>query len=333
MLNSILLMRGIFLLAIIQMFAYNFYKFSIIKNSEIYLIDISCRTIKMYNKSSIYIVILIQQKHSPRTSFLLKAWGNEFSQIEDSTFSIYTSIREDRSFIDPNLETKYNFHFVQVPQEDIPSYQSFVYLDYKSAREFYENTTHYWYLRTSYDALIHIPNLYKLLNYLNSKYDAKKDVVFKGHHCSTFVHGGSGWLMSRACVKKYLDLENYCMEKYKKNIAADDVNINYFIEKMRFTPEDIHTPTFVGWPVKTFSYDLLINSSFDYSVIKQPCNTKLQICRVNEIVSWHNRQKIDYVNTIGKKIINEAPDDLGLHFYPHVGGEFCRLQKKFTAYI
>lgn len=288
---------------------------------------------RVFNKLSVYIVILIQQRNSPRTPFLLKSWGDEFSQIQDATFTIYSSIRENRSFIDPNFEKKYNFHFVQVPQETISPYRSFVYLDYKSAHEFYENTTHNWYLRTSYDALIHIPNLYKLINYLDSKYDPRKDIIMKGHNCHTFVHGGSGWLMSRACVKKYLELENYCMEKYKKDFPADDVNINYFLKKANISFNDVHTPTFVGWPVKKEYYDLLINSSFDYSVIKQPCKMNLQPCRVNEIVSWHNRQKIDYVNTIGKKIINEAPDDFGLHFYRHIGGEFCRLKKPLTAYV
>lgn len=286
----------------------------------------------VFVKPTIYIVILIQMRHSPRTPFLLKAWGDEFSKIKGATFSIYTSIRESWSFIDPEIKTKYNFRFVKVPNEKIAVYQSFVYLDYQSAREFYYNTTHEWYLRTSYDALIHIKNLYKYLEYLNKKYNPRKDVVFKGHHCQTFVHGGSGWLMSRACVKKYLELENYCMDEYKKKISADDVNINHFIFKMNFTKKQIHTPTFVGWPVKNYHWQLLVNSSFNFSVIQQPCSKKLQIARVNEIVSWHNRQKIDYVNTIGKKVINEAPDDIGLHYYPHVGGEFCRLKKTFTAY-
>ena len=226
-----------------------------------------------------------------------------------------------------NGSKKY-WKIIKINKTTSASYRNAFYLNFASAHDFYENTSFKWYLRTTYDSFIHLPHLYHYIKELNEKYNPFEDIVMKGDHIRYFIHGGPGWIMSRAAVKEYLNMEEDMTRSYENTYSGDDVNIMMFSRKFNLSYEDIHTPEFSGWPVLDSSYQSLISSKFNYSVIKNTCNRNLQPAKVNTIIIWHNGRKKDYVNTIGKKIIDEAPDYLGLHYHQHIGGEFCIFQKK-----
>lgn len=270
--------------------------------------------------SNLYISVLIVRPHSKRINSLLKAWGNEFASQSGNVFKIFTSFNE-------SINSKY-INIVSNKSTRRFLFRLVFYLNFASARDFYDNTSLKWYLRTTYDCYIHLSNLYRYIQKLNGEYNPNKDIVMKGDHNKYFIHGGPGWIMSRAAVKEYLNFENEMTVSYLKNSQGDDVNIMLFARKYNLTYSDIYSPEFSGWPVKDESYGQLIRSNFSYSNITLPCRKDLSPKKVNSLVIWHNGCKHDYVNSIGKRIINEAPDFLGLHYFRHIGGEFCRLEEK-----
>lgn len=272
-------------------------------------------------KLDLYIAVICILPKSPRVMSLLKSWGYEFSKLQGITFKIFTPYEESDEQLFPS---KYK---VYVKTKFLGLlYRYAFYTSYASAHDYYENTTHKWYFRTTYDTFTHIGNLRKFIQKLNSKYNPDKDIVIKADHNKKFLHGGPGWVMSRAAVKYYLELEKEITKEYEKEGCGDDVNIMHFINKTNLTFYDIHTQEFAGWPVYDNSYESLIMSKFNYSNITTYCRNDLHISRVNDIVNWHNGRKKDYVNTIGKRIINNAPNYIGIHFYPFGGGEFCRIR-------
>lgn len=261
---------------------------------------------------------MIVSAFSPRIPFLLNAWGYEFSSKPENVFRFFTPFGENTSSI--------LFKQVEIKSDKkMSNYRLMIYSNFASARDFYENTTLNWYLRTTYDCYIHLPNLYRFIQKLNRQYEPTKDIVFKGDHTGLFIHGGPGWIMSRAAVYEYLKMENEMLSEYDKNWFGDDVNILMFPKKFNLTYSDIYTPEFVGWPVQDSSYQSLIQSNFNYKNVTTVCLSNKQPAKVKSIVIWHNGRRYDYVNTIGKKIINEAPEYLGLHFFSQNGGEFCRF--------
>lgn len=268
---------------------------------------------------NLFISVIVVSPNSKRVPSLLDAWGYEFSNKSANTLKIFTP------FIEQTNSTYWIY--VNVEDKNAASFRKIFYCNFASARYFYQNTTFKWYLRTTYDCFIHLPNLYSFIHKLNSQYNPMKDIVFKGDHIGDFIHGGPGWIMSRAAVYEYLKMEDEMKIEYNKSWHGDDVNIMLFPKKLNLTFQDVYVPEFAGWPVKDSSYSSLIQSNFNYSNISTICQRKFQPTKVNSIVIWHNGRAYDYVNTIGKKIIDEAPDFVGLHFFRHLGGEFCRLEK------
>lgn len=269
---------------------------------------------------NLYIGVLVVRPSTVRISSLLKAWGYEFASKPGNEFKIFTPFNENKNstyWKHVNLSSK--------KDKKMSSFRLMFYSNFASARDFYENTTLNWYLRTTYDCFIHLPHLYHFIHELNTQYDPTKDIVFKGDHTGRFIHGGPGWIMSRAAVYQYLKMEEEMETEFLKNGFGDDVNIMMFPQKFNLTFNEVYTPEFVGWPVRDSSYSSLIESNFTYSNVSSACGKNMFPVKVNSIIIWHNGCVNDYVNTIGKKIINEAPDFLGLHFFRGDGGEFCRF--------
>lgn len=266
---------------------------------------------------NLYISVIVVSPNSKRVPSLLNAWGYEFISKRKNMFKIFSPFNDDSN-------STY-WKFVNISDKNIAYYKLAFYCNFESAHDFYENTDLKWYLRTTYDCFIHLQNLYGFIQKLNDQYDPTQDIVFKGDYTGSFIHGGPGWIMSRAAVHEYLKMEDEMTIEYKKYFYGDDVNILMFTEKFNLTFDHIYAPEFVGWPVKDSSYNSLIESNFTFSNISKACNKDLQPTKVNSIVIWHNGRNIDYVNAIGKRIINEAPGFLGLHFIVNEGGEFCRL--------
>jgi hypothetical protein len=69
-----------------------------------------------------------------------------------------------------------------------------------------------WLFRAEDDCFINTTLLYQYIMHLNSIYQPHEHIVFRAHanperFVNWYIHGGSGWLMSRACVDLHVKLE------------------------------------------------------------------------------------------------------------------------------
>ena len=188
------------------------------------------------------------------------------------------------------------------------------YANFIAAKKFLEDEYAMWFLRTTYDVYISWKNLWRLFSELDSKYDAAKDKVFVGQVIAgmRYIHGGPGWIMSRAAVEEYVRDETRLTVIYNKKRVGDDVNIVQFVKRLNLTAADVHTSQFVGPPLHGELWPSLIEQNFNFSSVgKCPEKTnKFELARVNRIALLHNGHKMNYVAAYGKQLIETAPPNL-----------------------
>ena len=118
---------------------------------------------------------------------------------------------------------------------------------YIGAKYFYEKTNHDWYWTATDDLYIDIPKLHNLMKYLESNFDSRNDIVFKGHTIYNmgiyYLQGGVGYILSRKAVKKFLEFGI----DFIKNINTYDDCATYDIRKMfNLTIEEMSTHYLYG---------------------------------------------------------------------------------------
>ena len=118
---------------------------------------------------------------------------------------------------------------------------------YIGAKYFYENTDYDWYWSATDDVYIDIQSLDNFLDYLTSRYDPRKDVVFKSHliyHLNLyFPQGGSGYIFSRKAVEKFLE---FGLDFVKQIITCDDCEFWRMRYLMNLTIKEMSTQYIFG---------------------------------------------------------------------------------------
>jgi hypothetical protein len=144
------------------------------------------------------LVLIINMDNLSRIRNLENVWGRDFRRLSPSSF--YT-VGTSRRVSDLPIHIVSSRRAGQVIQELLYTFED--HLTY-----FLTNTTFKWFIRTTEDAFVHLKRLPQMLRDLEQQFDPLKDFVFKGQSVSLdttviFVHGGSGWIMSRAACEFY----------------------------------------------------------------------------------------------------------------------------------
>lgn len=112
------------------------------------------------------------------------------------------------------------------------------------AKYFYEKTNYDWYWSATDDLYIDIPNLHRLMESLESKYNPRKDIVYKAHTIYNkgvyYPQGGTGYIFSRKAVGEFLKFgldfvknitkwDDYEFWRLRKifNLSIKDVSTHY----------------------------------------------------------------------------------------------------------
>lgn len=200
-----------------------------------------------------------------------------------------------------------------------PEWRSAFHLNFISANEFYERTNYDWYVRTTYDVYIHALNFAKMMKRLWAKHDPQKDPVFIGQmmtdnkNIAKYIHGGTGWIMSREAVRRYLNEEEYMQAEYLKSAHGDDVGIVKMLQVLNKTHQECHTTQFVGPPLPSDAWEKLLASkatNWDFLRECAPSSWRNFPVPVKNIAFIHNGNKRNYVSAIGKDLIENAPSDV-----------------------
>jgi hypothetical protein len=208
-------------------------------------------------------------------------------------------------------------------------WRSVFHLSYAAAYHFLEKTRLPWFVRTSYDVWCHFGNLRRPLDNVSSNYDPVRQVVikgeaFRGNGTYTWIHGGPGWIMSRAAVKKFVEKEQWMRQLDKRRIVGDDVTIADFARSLNLTFDDVFSGAFFGGPLIIEQF-LFLNKSFAMADIKMNCPSHgawHPIIPAKDVAFYHNGHKINWVNQFGDRLVDEAPPDLLIEGWPG-GGKFC----------
>ena len=203
------------------------------------------------------------------------------------------------------------------PPKESTSKNALLFAFKAGMEDFIENTSLRWFARVVDDEYVDIPNLAKLINEYESKFNPLKDTIIKGHLCNYFLHGGSGWLLSRKTVQRLLKVWNSIKIDYSK--SDDHFAMNYFL-KLGVIPKYMSSSSFLGSYMETNPYDLMLNKWAN--ITKCPKNTTT--IKMSDVAFWHSSQKDLGVLTHGYELLRTMPD--------FVYGEFSSGPVNFCKY-
>lgn len=172
-----------------------------------------------------------------------------------------------------------------------------------------------WYFRAIDDTYISPESLIRRVQKLNTFVDPKQHIVVKGlvnpRHRARRIHGGSGWMLSRAAM------EFLAKEELKLDIYAhlglfniDDTTFTLILWQMFEKYEYWADPLFVSCePVKDSTFSVikeLLNTNFSGSV--PICYPRADIAPLNRMVSFHTANQDPYISLANAAA--KAPDDI-----------------------
>ncbi|EAY15202.1 hypothetical protein TVAG_201960 [Trichomonas vaginalis G3] len=258
-------------------------------------------------------------------------WARDFAKM------FKNSMLRVGSALDLDVELDYQYN---IPWNgSIIHFQNFLHMFIQSLYDFYYSTDLDWYARTTDDCLVDIRKLPQMMSELESEYDPRKDIVVKGHLIQSpvivkgrnfaYLHGGSGWIMSRAAVHEFLLHEKeYVDEYYSEYAKGDDVITFQMMNKMHLKPNQINSYRFLGPPLLDESVDNLeykwyenIKVCSDHSLSYLNPNTYLK-----DVVFWHAGRNDMVTTRKGFRYLSEIPSELKVQFAKEKG-TICFLQQ------
>ena len=188
----------------------------------------------------------------------------------------------------------------------------------KTMKDFIRNTDLEWYVRTTDDVYIDMQNFAKMMRDLTAQYNPLEDSVVKGHRCVFYLHGGSGWIMSRKAVENAL--------KSLKIIAlnsesGDDVIAGELFNKMKQT--HTHSTAFLGSPIHPDFDEFVYNKNWDD--LKVDCSKQENmLSRIQDVAVWHAGTKSMHIVTNGYQVLRSVPPNIYGFVYKDGQMGFCK---------
>lgn len=274
------------------------------------------------NFTPVYITaLLINTGNISRISDLLKYWGNDFKML--SPKSVFT-IGSSESFpIFPDITIVTENRQVSTPMQYHYAFEDHL-------KHFLKKTKYRWFIRTTEDSFTHLKRLPGFIAELEAKYNPLTDIVFEGQAVDLavgmFIHGGAGWIMSRAAASYYWKNRETIHNLWLEKGHGDDVMPWFFRDTIQWDTEKMRNEAFVGSPVTPRGVKKLMTRNYDdisdCPSVEWQTLQKRPIMRLNKTVFWHSSAQMLWTLTDGYRILEEA-SDLALG---HITGsvELCR---------
>lgn len=266
-----------------------------------------------YSNLSIFIYSLLQtHKNLSRIQQQYKYWGKDFNEVApNSRYLVGSPI---------NLQG-IPMHKTKVSHELLP-FEQLIFLFFDGLDFFLRNNKTRWILRTTEDSFINYRELQSFQEELEKKYDPLKDIVMIGQLCEyslfpprAFIHGGSGWIMSRKAAQLYLEHKDQQLEYLaNSNHYGDDVVTQMFIDKYQLPYEDIHSQRFLGTKLDDESVKMLITNRYHLTPECPPNPIDMPITRAHipfyNLINWHSGRR-DVISIVeGWKILSHVPHNI-----------------------
>ena len=279
----------------------------------------------LFNASIDLNILVVNEFNLSRVLSAYQIWGKDFVKMfPNSNFNIIS--RENISSV-----TKYakKVSFI----DSIEDYQNLIFGFSETVSNFCANTSKRWYFRTTEDAFIDIRRLQSLVDSLEQKFSPLNDFVIQGQTCKidddyTFIHGGSGWIMSRKAACEVNDNMNSLLNEFFQTKSGDDT-ITHFIQKAYdIKNEEMRNDAFLGTRLNDKSVEMLKNANYEniskcmeyfYLRYKDPSNKPIQL---NKVIVWHSGRPDNFPLYDAYDIIDKIPDNIYVVFLNHEA-EIC----------
>jgi hypothetical protein len=258
--------------------------------------------------SGIYFAaIVVSEFNLTRIETEFSSWGNNINFFsKDSVFIPIATF---------TLGNQYHKTVIYKKPNDTKKKHYIIYGYKKAMNDFYYNTSLNWFFRLTDDVYVNMRNFGDLVNSLEAKYDPLTDVVIKGQLCASFVHGGSGWIMSRKAVEDVLKVwDNVNLDEE----LADDVIAPLHWKKIGVDLRDTHSDKFIGSRIHNSFVRNLENR--DWKDLWHCRGTKYS--RVDSVAVWHAGSNSMNVVVHGDELIRTVPNNV----YCYIEGDaigFC----------
>lgn len=230
------------------------------------------------SKSSIYVAnLIINHANASRINASNNYWGNILENAwPGSHYEVFSTMHYDNGV-----------KFTYVQSIDATSIFSFIFPFIKSLENFVKFYNQNWYLRTTEDVYIDIFRLKSYIAHLETKYNPNKDIIYKGHLVGAnkdhyFIHGGPGWLLSRAAAVKLLEFIK--KDSFKTKTYGDDAFMRKYMDMFHMNRTSFHSSAFFGFPLSNLSIDRLMKNDFsNLEHCKENVDNKIE-----NIIIWHS---------------------------------------------
>ena len=288
---------------------------------------ISTKTIKatasrypLFNASIEMNVLVINAFNISRVLTAYQVWGKDFLKMfPNSSFQIVS--RRNLSSV-----TKYSLQVDFIPT--VAEYQNHIFGFVETLLHFCTEPTKRWYIRTTEDAFIDISRLQSYIDDLEQKYDPLNDFVMKGQLCKpdfdySFLHGGSGWIMSRKAACEVNKEMNSLLNSFFLGQSGDDTITHIIQESFSLSDQEMDSNAFLGTKLSNHSVEMLKSNNFsqipkcrEYFYLKynDPSSKMLQL---NQVIFWHSGRPDNFPMYEAYEILNRIPDNIHVVFPRH----------------
>jgi hypothetical protein len=274
---------------------------------------------------SIYMAIVCVDPRCRRGLDAYSSWGRSF--LEEFPGSELQFFHRDNFALVPGRS-------VCVPGPWDYPYQAVLDQDFASARDFFRRGYFEWYIRTSYDVYCHLPTLRALIGSLERFANPRSDIVVKGEAFRhppaddptliDWIHGGSGWLMSRAAVTAFLVQESEMRKD--QELMGDDVIFGRSLAALGLLLADVFSGAFQGSPIPETIYEAL-EQNMNFDAVAVACSRSGESfhprVRVRDRAFLHNGREVNWAVKLGRRILEEAGERLWLESSANMSW-FCR---------
>ena len=235
--------------------------------------------------------IVVSEHNLTRIGTEYKVWGNNLKfYSKESVFIPVATFSINKTF--PKT-------VIYKPPKNAKKVHRLIYGFKEAMLDFYNNTSLNWFFRLTDDVYVDMENFALFINKLDEKYDPKKRAIIKGQLCATYLHGGSGWIISRRAVELVLNV----WDKVELSDSPDDVIAPNIWEKAGLDTREMHSDQFLG---------SRLNEKYEeISAWKKlrACKTKI-ITRVSDIAVWHAGSNSMSVVVHGNEILRTVPENV-----------------------
>lgn len=260
------------------------------------------------------IVLTVNPSNLSRVAESYHYWGKDFSELFKKSIIRYATPL-DLPF-EPDLQ------FISYWNNSISHIQNYLFQYIQNLHDFYYSTNLDWVIRTTEDCFVDIRQLGRYIEDLSRFKDPKKDLIIKGHLVRSsvivnstnleFLHGGSGWIISRAMAKYILDnKEELISLMFTGTNKGDDILTFDLINRLKLTSMEVQSYSFLGVPLTDESMEALQYGRFNKIPNCDFSADPLQYTfSFNKIIFWHNGKADSFTNNNGFRLISETPDEI-----------------------